>query len=121
MARNHSNKAIIKAKVGKDGMFGITTIELIRREPHAPAMVCYTGKGKIIGGVYHLSADFRLKERPSGGTHIYWKGAVAFKGRIFSTFGEAGLNGYVENEVYEAISNIRALLDDAWINPQGQI
>ena len=103
--------AVVRVRVGKNGMFGLATTKLLLREHQSPSTARYTGTGRFIGGTYRLVADLCFEESASGGTCIHWQGEVRFNNLILETFREVNLGEYMQSEIQLAVSNLRRLLE----------
>lgn len=79
--------AAIKVKVGVGKVRGTGEVVLTLEECVAPVRATYSGKGKVMGGVFNLTAGFELEEAGSAATRVKWQGEMAIYGKLVSLAG----------------------------------
>lgn len=79
--------ALVKVKVGVGKVRGTGEVVLTLEESEAPVRASYSGKGKVMGGVFNLNAGFELQEIDSRTTRVDWRGEMAMFGKLVSLAG----------------------------------
>lgn len=79
--------AVVKVKVGVGKVRGTGEVVLILEESVEPVRAAYSGKGKVMGGVFDLKAGFELEEAGPDETRVRWKGEMAMFGKLVSLAG----------------------------------
>ena len=111
MEMRDARTAEIRARVGIGKIGGIATTELSLVEAQAPRHARYTGRGKLMQGVYRLHTAFDLHERAEGGARISWQGKAELTGKILSLAG-GGIRGYAEKQITQLIASLEAALSN---------
>ena len=109
MEMRDTNSAEIRARVGigKIGGLASTELRLVASEP--PHHARYSGRGKIMQGVYRLRTAFDLEDATEGGTLVKWQGESELTGKILSLAG-GGIQGYAEKQIELLISSLQGAL-----------
>lgn len=79
--------AQVKVKVGVGKVRGTGEVTLMLEEKIEPERARYTGKGKVMGGVFNLNAGFELSEVGPQSTRVDWQGEFAMFGKLVSLAG----------------------------------
>lgn len=79
--------AAVKVRVGVGKVKGTGDVVLKLEESVAPRKATYSGKGKVMGGVFNLKAGFELEEPSAGTTRVIWQGEMAMFGKLVSLAG----------------------------------
>ena len=108
MEMKDARTAEIRARVGigKIGGIAATELSLVTAEP--PRHARYSGRGKVMQGVYRLHTSFDLADAGAG-TLISWQGEAQLTGKILSLAG-GGIRGYAEKQINQLIASLEAAL-----------
>ncbi len=79
--------ALVKVKVGVGKISGTGEVVLTPEETVAPLRANYSGKGKVMGGVFNINAGFELEEAGADQTKVVWRGEMAMFGKLVSLAG----------------------------------
>ena len=112
MEMKDARTAEIRARVGIGKIGGLATTELNLTETEAPHSARYTGRGKLMQGVYRLHTAFELHDDATGGVRISWHGKAELTGKILSLAG-GGIRGYAEKQITLLIASLEAALSGA--------
>ena len=109
MEMKDARTAEIRARVGIGKIGGIATTELSLAESEPPRRARYSGRGKLMQGVYRLHTSFDLQDTAAGGTLISWRGEAGVTGKILSLAG-GGIRSYAEKQINQLIASLEAAL-----------
>ncbi len=109
MEMKDANTAEIRARVGIGKIGGIAATELSLAGSEPPRHARYTGRGKLMQGVYRLHTSFDLEDSDAGGTLISWQGNAEVTGKILSLAG-GGIRSYAEKQINQLIASLEAAL-----------
>ena len=79
--------ADLKIKVGVGKIRGTGTINLKLTQCRPPVHASYLGKGKVMGSVFNLLAEFELADAGAGETRVQWSGELIMFGKLVSLAG----------------------------------
>jgi carbon monoxide dehydrogenase subunit G len=79
--------ALVRVKVGVGKVRGTGEVILVLEECVEPVRAAYSGKGKVMGGVFNLKAGFDLEEVGPNETRVRWQGEMAIFGKLVSLAG----------------------------------
>ena len=79
--------ADVKIKVGVGKIRGTGTINLELTQCRPPDHASYLGKGKVMGSVFNLVAEFELADAGAGETRVQWSGELIMFGKLVSMAG----------------------------------
>ncbi len=79
--------ADVKIKVGVGKIRGIGTVNLALVQSRPPEHASFLGKGKVMGSVFNLVAEFNLEDAGSGATRVQWQGELIMFGKLVSMAG----------------------------------
>ena len=108
MEMKDGKTAVIRARVGIGRIGGIATTELSLGESEPPRYAQYTGRGKVMQGVYKVRTSFDLSDDGTGAL-VSWQGETQLTGKILSLAG-GGIRGYAEKEINKLIASLEAAL-----------
>ena len=117
MKMKDARTAEIRARVGIGRIGGTATTELSLIETDAPHRARYTGRGKLMQGVYRMHTAFELHDTAGGGTRVCWQGKAELTGKILSLAG-GGIRGYAEKQITQLIASLEAALSSASASAQ---
>ena len=109
MEMKSARTAEIRARVGIGKIGGISSTELSLTESEPPRRARYSGRGKLMQGVYRLHTSFDLDDTATGGTLISWQGEAEVTGKILSLAG-GGIRSYAEKQINQLIASLEAAL-----------
>ena len=101
--------AELRARVGIGRIGGIASTELRLSKSEPSRHARYTGRGKLMQGVYRLHTSFDLEDTTTGGTLIRWQGEADITGKILSLAG-GGIRSYSEKQINLLIASLEATL-----------
>ena len=108
MEMKDARTAEIRARVGIGKIGGIASTELALVSSEPPRHARYSGRGKLMQGVYRLHTSFDLEDTAAG-TLIRWQGEAEVTGKILSLAG-GGMRGYAEKQINQLIASLEAAL-----------
>ena len=108
MEMRDGKTTLIRSRVGIGKIGGIAATELSLAKSEPPRHAQYSGRGKVMQGVYQMRTSFELTEVDTG-TLISWQGETRLTGKILSLAG-GGIRGYAEKEIYRLIASLEAAL-----------
>lgn len=79
--------AEVKVRVGVGKIRGTGTINLELKQCRPPDHASYLGKGKVMGSVFNLLAEFELADAGAGETRVQWSGELIMFGKLVSMAG----------------------------------
>ena len=109
MEMKDARTAEIRARVGIGKIGGIASTELSLAGSRPPHHARYSGRGKLMQGVYRLHTAFDLDDTAAGGTLISWQGEAQVTGKILSLAG-GGIRSYAEKQITQLIASLEAAL-----------
>lgn len=77
----------VKIKVGVGKVRGTGTVNLMLTQCRPHEYASYLGKGKVMGSVFNLIADFELEDAGAGKTRVKWTGELVMFGKLVSLAG----------------------------------
>ena len=108
MEMKDARTAEIRARVGIGKIGGVASTELALVSSEPPRHARYSGRGKLMQGVYRLHTSFDLEDTAAG-TLISWQGEAEVTGKILSLAG-GGMRGYAEKQINQLIASLEAAL-----------
>jgi len=108
--------AAVKVKVGVGKVRGTGEVVLTLEECVAPERATYSGKGKVMGGVFNLKAGFELEEAGSANTRVKWQGEMAMFGKLVSLAGGL-VKPIAERDINQLIQALQVQLGGAVAPP----
>lgn len=104
--------AVVKVNVGVGKVKGTGEVVLKLEESVEPVRAAYSGKGKVMGGVFNLNAGFELADAGPGATKVKWQGEVAMFGKLVSLAGGL-IKPIAERDINQMIQALQAELGGA--------
>lgn len=104
--------AVVKVRVGVGKVRGTGEVVLVQEECIEPERALYSGKGKVMGGVFNLKAGFELAEAGPDATRVDWQGEVAMFGKLVSLAGGL-VKPIAERDINEVIQALQVELGGA--------
>lgn len=101
--------ALVKVKVGVGKVKGTGEVVLTLEEKIEPVRARYSGKGKVMGGVFNLDAGFELEELNPQSTRVNWRGEMAIFGKLVSLAGGL-IKPIAERDINNLIQTLQAQL-----------
>lgn len=101
--------ALVKVKVGVGKVKGTGEVSLMLEECVEPVRATYSGKGKVMGGVFNLNAGFELEEVSPSATKVNWRGEMAMFGKLVSLAGGL-VKPIAERDINNLIQTLQAEL-----------
>ncbi|MDT8319112.1 MAG: SRPBCC domain-containing protein [Xanthomonadales bacterium] len=111
--------AVVKVKVGVGKVRGTGEVVLTLEECIEPTRARYSGKGKVMGGVFNLKAGFELEEVDPETTKVNWQGEVAMFGKLVSLAGGL-VKPVAERDINETIRVLQIELGGAVAEPEAE-
>lgn len=108
--------AVVKVKVGVGKVRGTGEVTLTLEECVEPVRATYSGKGKVMGGVFNLNAGFELEEASPETTRVKWQGEVAMFGKLVSLAGGL-VKPIAERDINQLIETLQVELGGAVAAP----
>ncbi|HLF29453.1 MAG TPA: SRPBCC domain-containing protein [Xanthomonadales bacterium] len=108
--------AVVKVKVGVGKVRGTGEVVLTLEECVVPSRATYSGKGKVMGGVFNLKAGFELEEASSETTRVKWQGEMAMFGKLVSLAGGL-VKPIAERDINHLIQALQVELGGAVVAP----
>lgn len=112
--------AVVKVKVGVGKVRGTGDVVLALEDCIEPTQARYTGKGKVMGGVFNLKAGFELEEVDPETTKVNWEGEVAMFGKLVSLAGGL-IKPVAERDINEMIRVLQIELGGAVAEPEAEV
>jgi carbon monoxide dehydrogenase subunit G len=104
--------AAVKVKVGVGKVRGAGEVILTLEECEEPVRASYSGKGKVMGGVFDLKAGFELEEAGPDRTRVRWRGEMALFGKLVSLAGGV-VKPIAERDIKRLIDALQAEMGGA--------
>ena len=101
--------ADVKINVGVGKVRGTGTVNLVLTQSRSPEFASYSGKGKLMGSVFNLVAEFELAEAGAGETRVTWRGELIMFGKLVSMAGGM-IKPIAERDIARLIEAIRVAL-----------
>lgn len=108
--------AAVKVKVGVGKVRGTGEVVLTLEECVEPVRAAYSGKGKVMGGVFNLNAGFELEEAGPKATRVKWQGEMAMFGKLVSLAGGL-VKPIAERDINQLIESLQAEFGGAVVKP----
>ena len=101
--------ADVKIKVGVGKVRGTGTVNLVRTQCRPHEFASYSGKGKVMGSVFNLLAEFELADAGAGETRVKWRGELIMFGKLVSLAGGM-IKPIAKKDIARLIEAIRVAL-----------
>lgn len=108
--------AVVKVKVGVGKVRGTGEVVLVLEEAVEPTRARYSGKGKVMGGVFNIKAGFELEEVDPETTKVNWDGEMVMFGKLVSLAGGV-VKPVAERDINEMIRVLQIQLGGAPAEP----
>lgn len=108
--------AAVKVRVGVGKVRGTGEVVLTLEECVEPERATYSGKGKVMGGVFNLKAGFELEEAGAENTRVKWQGEMAMFGKLVSLAGGL-VKPIAERDINQLIQALQVELGGAVAPP----
>lgn len=119
-AMQDDGTALVKVNVGVGKVKGTGEVVLKLEESVEPLRATYSGKGKVMGGVFNLTAGFELEEAGPAATKVKWQGEVAMFGKLVSLAGGL-IKPIAERDINQLIQAMQVELGGAVIVPVTEV
>lgn len=100
-------RALVKVKVGVGKVRGTGEVLLAMEESSEPVRAAYSGKGKVMGGVFNIASGFELEPEGPERTRVQWQGEIALFGKLVSLAGGM-IKPIAERDINRLIESIQA-------------
>lgn len=77
----------VDVKVGVGKIRGAAVVNLRLTDCDEPVSATWSGKGKIMGGAFNLTAAFNLEDKSPNETNVRWRGELTIFGKLTSLAG----------------------------------
>lgn len=103
----------VKVRVGVGKIRGTAVVNLQLTKCDEPVSATYSGKGKIMGGAFNLTAAFDLESVDASQTRVKWRGDLVILGKLASLAGGM-IKPVAKKQIQQLIDAIqKALSPDA--------
>jgi len=99
----------VAVKVGVGKIRGTAVVNLELSSSEAPRAATWTGKGKIMGGAFNLTAAFDLDDAGGGRTTVRWNGELTIFGKLMSLAGGL-IEPIARKQIQELVDAIQSAL-----------